>query len=494
MKNMKLMRASGILSLAALAVITGSSAMADDAGWYGGINFGRSIATIDQERITASLLGAGFTTTSFNEDNRNNGYKLFGAYRFDTYFALEVAAFDLGHYGYTATTSPAGTLNGKIEVSGYSIDPVVIWPLTEKLSALGRFGLSHTKAEDTFSGTGAVILTRNPSPRERDWSYKFGLGLHYDFTDDFGMRAEAERFRINDAVGNLGDIDLFSLGLVVGFGGSEPAPAPRTAFASAPIEDPIPARTERYCGILDIEFDINRDTIQREEKERLAVVGTFLKKYPETTAVIEGHTDDVGSDEVNLKLSQERADSVVAYLVDELRIAPSRLKAVGYGETRPIASNSTADGKKRNRRIHAVIPCARDIEGLTVVPARVTLAVELEFDPYKFEIEPQYRDNLAHVARFLKANPSVTATVEGHANKFVGTGSGEVQLTPEGAMEISKRRAQSVVNYLVDNHGIARSRLTAEGFGQTRRVTYGDTLGEQQENRRVNIILNYPNR
>jgi OOP family OmpA-OmpF porin len=59
-------------------------------------------------------------------------------------------------------------------------------------------------------------------------------------------------------------------------------------------------------------------------------------------------------------------------------------------------------------------------------------------------------------------------------------------------MEISQRRAQNVVNYLVDNFGIERSRLTAEGFGQTRRFAYNTSLEGQQENRRVNIILDFP--
>jgi len=59
-------------------------------------------------------------------------------------------------------------------------------------------------------------------------------------------------------------------------------------------------------------------------------------------------------------------------------------------------------------------------------------------------------------------------------------------------MEISKRRADNVVTYLVDNFGVERSRLTAEGFGKTRRYAYSDTKEGQQENRRVNIIINYP--
>jgi OmpA-OmpF porin, OOP family len=250
---------------------------------------------------------------------------------------------------------------------------------------------------------------------------------------------------------------------------------------------PIMVKNQQYCSILDIQFDIKQDTIQLDEKENLAVLGTFMIKYPDTSAVIEGHTDNVGTQEQNMKLSQQRAENVVGYLVGTFHISPARLTAVGYGESRPIADNNTNEGKQANRRINAVIACATDIAGFNLAPARMTMSMEMEFNPLKAEIEPMYRDGLREVANFLKANPSVTGTVEGHAGKFVG----KKQVTPELAMEISQQRAQNVVNYLVDNLGISRARLTTVAFGQTRRVNYGTTLDEQQENRRVNIVFNY---
>jgi len=112
------------------------------------------------------------------------------------------------------------------------------------------------------------------------------------------------------------------------------------------------------------------------------------------------------------------------------------------------------------------------------------MAMEMEFDPNKADVKPQYREELRKVANFMKAHPGVTATVEGHT--------GNLQATPKLAMEISQLRAQNVMNYLVDNFGIARSRLTSEGFGQTRRFAYNTSKEGQQENRRVNIILDYP--
>jgi len=213
---MNLARASGMLSLLALAAIASPVAVAGDTGWYGGVNIGQSKAKIDNARITSSLLGGGLATSSITNDDTDTGFKLFGGYRFNRYFALEGGYFDLGKFGFTATTTPAGTLDGSIKLRGVNLDAVGILPINEKFSALGRVGLNYAEARDSFSGTGAVGVP-NPSPSKRDMNYKFGAGLQYDFTKLLGVRAEAERYRVDDAVGNKGDIDLLSLGLVYRF-------------------------------------------------------------------------------------------------------------------------------------------------------------------------------------------------------------------------------------------------------------------------------------
>jgi OOP family OmpA-OmpF porin len=480
---------SRTLAFAVMAVLASSAATAAEQGWYVGGNIGESKATIDNDRITSSLLGAGFTTTSFVEDESELGYKLFGGYQFNKYLALEGGYFDLGKFGFTATTVQAGTLSGDLKVKGLNFDIVGFVPLNEKFSAFARAGVNYAEASSTFGGTGAVNVL-NPRRSKTAADYKVGLGLQYDFTPSFAMRAEVERYRIDDTVGNKGDIDLGSIGVLFRFGGAKPAqvvqasPAPVVYAEPVIVVVPVAAQTERYCSILDFQFEINQDDIERADKEKLRVVGTFLEKYPNTTAVIEGHTDNVGTPADNLKLSQRRADSVVSYLTETFHVAPARMTAVGYGETRPIGDNNTGEGKRMNRRIGAVVACATDIEGLKVLPERMTMALLIEFDQNKADVKPEYRTDLLRVANFLKANPSVTATIEGHT--------GNLQATAELAREISQRRAQNVVNYLVDNFGIARTRLAAEGFGRTRRFAYNTSLEGQQENRRVNVIINYP--
>ncbi len=479
----------GTQGLIALAIISSSQVMASDDGWYMGFNIGKSRVDIDNQRINSSLLSQGFVNTDTTNDDKDNGWKVFGGYQLNKYFALEGGYFDLGEYSFQANTLPVGTYSGNIRIKGINLDAVGILPITQKISAFGRLGLNTAKAQTHFAGTGAVNVL-DPDHSKRDTNYKMGLGLAYAFTPSLALRAEAERYRIDDTMNNRGDVDLVSLGLVYRFGQNDavavseqsPEPEPVIVTEVAPVVV-VPVVTEEYCSILEMEFEIDNDTIQREEKERLKTLGTFLSKYPETTATIEGHSDNVGDNEYNMQLSLRRAQSVVNYLVETIGIAPSRLKSVGYGSSRPIADNQTQEGKRSNRRIAAVISCATDIEGLNVAPTRMTMAMNIEFDQNSDTVKSKYAEDLRKVAVFLKANPKTTATVEGHT--------GNIQATPEVIMAISQRRAQNVVNYLVDTYGISRSRLTAEGFGRSRRFAYNNTAAGEQENRRVNIIINY---
>jgi len=490
------------LGVVALALIASSHAVADDDGWYLGANAGESRANIDNPRITSGLLSEGFDVTTLRDQDNHFGYKLFGGYQFLEYFALEGGYFDLGRFGFDARTLPPGGLAGDLKLRGANLDALGIVPFTQKFAAFARIGYDYASTKDNFAGSGAVVVPE-PERSAHSSNYKVGVGLQYALTHSFDVRAEAERYRVNDAVGHKGDIDLLSIGVLFRFGATAPAavaqqpappvqeaaPAPVVQEAPPPpppvvIAAPIMPEMQRYCSILETHFDINRDVIERAERERFVVLATFMKKYPQATALIEGHTDNVGSDAANMKLSQRRADSVVNYLVDSLHIDRSRLNAIGYGATRPLASNNTEEGKRLNRQTIAVVTCATDVEGLKVQPARVTMALRIEFERNMDSIQPQYHDDLQNVAAFLKANPTVTATVEGHT--------ANVQATPQLAMEISQRRAQSVVNYLADNFGIERSRLRAEGFGDSRRFAYNTSSEGQQENRRVNIIIDYP--
>jgi OmpA-OmpF porin, OOP family len=494
-----LSRVSVRLGVLTCAVIASAYAVADDSGWYIGGNVGDSQAKIDNARIANGLAEQGFAVTSLSDDEHHFGYKVFGGYQFSRYFALEGGYFDLGKFGFNANTLPPGALAGNLKLNGANLDAVGILPFTQQFAAFARFGYDYADTKDNFAGYGAVVV-QDPDRSEHTSNYKFGFGLQYAFSPSWRLRLEAERYRLNDAVGNQGDIDLYSLGVLYHFGVKAapvayvaPPPPPPEAPAPAPEAPPAPPieavmpeapQIERYCSVLNIQFEIKRHNIERKDKEKLAVLGTFMTKYPETTTVIEGHTDNVGSAGDNMELSQRRADAVVTYLVDTLHVGPARLQAIGYGDTRPLADNSTEEGKRHNRRVDAVVECASDVEGLAVQPARVTMALRIDFGRDMDSVPPQYHGQLQAVASFLQANPSVTATVEGHT--------ADGQANAQQAMQISQRRAQSVLDYLVANFGIAPARLSAEGFGNERRRAYNTSVEGQQENRSVSIIINYP--
>src|SRR5580698_2338980 len=212
-KNMKVKRTAGTLGLMALMAASSPLAMADASPWYVGANLGQSRAKIDDAGISNDQLGNGFTTTSISDDDNHSGYKIFGGLQLNKNFALEAGYFDLGRFGFTANTQPSGTLTGSTKVKGLNFDVVGILPFTENFSGFGRLGLDYTDAADSFDGNGFVSV-RDSKPSKRDTSYKFGLGLQYAFTRSFGGRLEAERYRIDPADGNKGDIDLFSAGVI----------------------------------------------------------------------------------------------------------------------------------------------------------------------------------------------------------------------------------------------------------------------------------------
>jgi OmpA-OmpF porin, OOP family len=109
--------------------------------------------------------------------------------------------------------------------------------------------------------------------------------------------------------------------------------------------------------VIDINFDTNKADIKPKFHDELKKLGDFLAEFPNATGTIEGHTDNVGDKASNLKLSQRRADSVRNYIIKNFGIAQERIKAKGYGLTKPIASNKTKEGKAKNRRIEANFIC-----------------------------------------------------------------------------------------------------------------------------------------
>jgi OOP family OmpA-OmpF porin len=107
--------------------------------------------------------------------------------------------------------------------------------------------------------------------------------------------------------------------------------------------------------LVGLSFDSGASQIKPANFDLLGKVEKAIDIFPRSELIIEGHTDSHGGDDLNQKLSQERAESVQQYMINAMRIPTYRLIATGYGETRPVASNETAAGRARNRRIDIVI-------------------------------------------------------------------------------------------------------------------------------------------
>jgi outer membrane protein OmpA-like peptidoglycan-associated protein len=124
----------------------------------------------------------------------------------------------------------------------------------------------------------------------------------------------------------------------------------------------------------DVLFDTAKYTLRPAAREKLARVSGIVLSHPGLKIEVEGHTDNVGSDEYNQKLSDQRANAVREYLLSQ-GLQSSSLTARGFGETTPVASNDTGSGRQQNRRVELVVSGEvigtklSDIRGTTSTPA-----------------------------------------------------------------------------------------------------------------------------
>jgi OOP family OmpA-OmpF porin len=105
----------------------------------------------------------------------------------------------------------------------------------------------------------------------------------------------------------------------------------------------------------DVQFEFDGVEVPPDSQDRLKLVADFLQNNPDAFAVLAGFTDSAGDDEYNLRLSRMRSQSVKNYILEQSRIDPDRVILFWYGNTNPIASNDTAEGRKKNRRVEIAI-------------------------------------------------------------------------------------------------------------------------------------------
>jgi OOP family OmpA-OmpF porin len=259
------------------------------------------------------------------------------------------------------------------------------------LDFLGVMNREGVVAPYVSVGLGAVDNQRSPGSNATDFMGQAGVGLMVKLWESdsgsFALRPDLKaRWDEAGASGTLVDY-IGTLGFQYSFGRTavaKPILAPPAPPAAPPPEPtppppPPPPGDADHDGVTDdmdkcpdtpagvavdavgctrqgsitlegVAFELNAALLTAESRNILDGVATDLKKYPRLRIELQGHTDSSGSDQHNLKLSQQRADAVRTYLM-ERGVAASQLEARGYGESQPIDNNTTADGRARNRRV-----------------------------------------------------------------------------------------------------------------------------------------------
>jgi OOP family OmpA-OmpF porin len=276
------------------------------------------------------------------------------------------------------------------------------WEPWQDIQTYGIEGLYHFMPEGRLVpfiaiGVGGIFYGKgynykDPSYGERfeqsQYFVDYGAGLKFFLTDNIALRADVRHVlpwnSTKNNPDNLHNDLMATFGINFAFGGKkkalvetkaeEPAPEPAPVVvpppAPAPIVVPPPAPApvvvpppapapkpviiEKGRQTLNVKFDFDKSIIKKNYYQDIDNLAQVMKDYPDLNIVIEGHTDSVGTAAYNKKLSQQRAEAVKKYMVEN-GIDTNRLKAQGFGKNKPIASNKTKEGRQKNRRVEAAV-------------------------------------------------------------------------------------------------------------------------------------------
>ncbi len=274
-------------------------------------------------------------------DDEDMGGGVFAGYNFNRYLGLELGYDYLGKF----TTGVSGDGLDDEAISALTLTPKLSYPVLDQLAIYGRAGGAYVD----FDG-------------DNHWSFIGAVGFEFKVMSKGAIRLEYQTVTdVNDqsyrTQGNL-----ISIGLVYDFGG-KPAPAPvvmakeSKETVTTVVEKPAqPVMKTFEAQRLDSGlFALNSANLKPESHARLDSLVSFLRTYPQANVNIIGYTDSSGSEQYNQQLSERRAQSV-ANVLQERGIAASRIHAQGKGESDPIADNTTAEGRERNRRVEIYVP------------------------------------------------------------------------------------------------------------------------------------------
>jgi outer membrane protein OmpA-like peptidoglycan-associated protein len=337
-------------------------------------------------------------------------YSLFVGYQFVPWLAAEATWMDLGSAGVKANgtfnyfyeTPPAeglplsATYNAKADYSssGFALSLLPMWPIGDfdLYARLGYYwGNNNYKVKvsgqdynglDGTGGTNGVGYGTGFHDSNNNGDFMWGLGAQWTWDRRVSLRFEWDDVtNVIDTGGknNNNDVTRYTLGVVYRFGHDEVAkPVAAAPVAAAPVAAAPPAKCadSDHDGVCDTadkcpntpagdrvgpngcscdvvirtHFAFDSAELTAEDKATLDKAAARLRELNFVEGTATGHTDNVGGADYNMKLSERRAQAVVDYLAAQ-GVAPGRIKAIGMGETKPLVSNDTEEGRAQNRRV-----------------------------------------------------------------------------------------------------------------------------------------------
>jgi OOP family OmpA-OmpF porin len=263
------------------------------------------------------------------------------------YFLTDDVSLNLTYDKTNHTRSNDGTGHQKIKGDNFGLNAQYHFgTVGDALRPYVSGGVAHKSMTN--------VIADGHSGRDQSTFLTAGAGVKYYFTDNLFARAGVEAdYKLDNGKWDYAP----TVGLGVNFGGSGGKVAPAPAPAPAPVAEPAPEApvAEVVRVELDVKFDFDKAVVKTNSYGDIKNLADFMKQYPQTTTVVEGHTDSVGPDAYNQKLSERRANAVKQVLTNQYGVESNRVQSVGYGESRPVADNATEAGRAVNRRVEASV-------------------------------------------------------------------------------------------------------------------------------------------
>jgi OOP family OmpA-OmpF porin len=197
-------------------------------------------------------------------------------------------------------------------------------------------------------GLGGMSVDYSGVTHDKDRvTFDYGAGLKYFVTDWLALRADVRHVL---AFGSVYNNLEYTVGLMFYFGGKKDGV--QEMKKEEEVEQTI---IEKGRVTLNVEFDTGKHFVKPVYYKEIQGVTDVMNKYPKLKIVVEGHTDNVGGEKYNLNLSQNRAEAIKGVMVNNFKIKSNRIKAEGFGYSKPIGDNKTVEGRQINRRVEAVV-------------------------------------------------------------------------------------------------------------------------------------------